>query len=199
MAQSSGQGIGRDKVVELISSVIKRVEEKGDVSRDAIHKELKELSDLIEQTRNDIRQTGMGEIGGKHIPSATDELDAVVAATEVATEAIMDACDAMSAQAAKLAPAEAEVLTAEVTKILEACSFQDITGQRITKVVKSLKTIDEKVSRLLSILDDKVPGLQQAVEDGDTRTGDAKLLNGPQMADKAISQEDIDKLLADLF
>lgn len=199
MAQSSGQGIGRDKVVELISSVIKRVEEKGDVSRDAIHKELQELSDLIEQTRNDIRQTGMGEIGGKHIPSATDELDAVVAATEVATEAIMDGCDAISAQAAKLAPAEAEALTAEVTKILEACSFQDITGQRITKVVKSLKTIDEKVSRLLSILDDKVPGLQQAIDEGDTRTGDAKLLNGPQMADKAISQDDIDKLLADLF
>lgn len=198
MAHSSGQGIGRDKVVELISSVIKKVEEKGDVSRDAIHKELKELSDLIEQTRNEIRQTGMSEIGGKHIPSATDELDAVVAATEVATEAIMDGCDAITAHAAKLSPADSEIMMTEVTKILEACSFQDITGQRITKVVKSLKTIDEKVASLLAILDDKVPGLRQP-DEGDTRTGDARLLNGPQMPDKAISQDDIDKLLADLF
>jgi chemotaxis protein CheZ len=198
MTQAAGQGIGRDKVVELISSVIKKVEEKGDVSREAIQTELRELSALIEQTRAEIRQTGMSEIGGKHIPSATDELDAVVAATEVATEAIMDGCDAIAAQAAKLPPADGEALTVEVTKILEACSFQDITGQRITKVVKSLKTIDEKVARLLSILDDKVPGLHQA-DEGDTRTGDAKLLNGPQMPDKAISQDDIDKLLADLF
>jgi chemotaxis protein CheZ len=86
----------------------------------------------------------------------------------------------------------------EVTKILEACSFQDITGQRITKVVKSLKTIDEKVSRLLEILEDKIPGLPVS-EEQDNRSADAKLMNGPAAPDKAVSQADIDKLLADLF
>lgn len=198
MSESSGRGIGRDKVVELISSVIKKVEEKSDVSREAIYAELKELREIIDQARHDIRETGMGDIGGKHIPTATDELDAVVAATEVATGNIMDGCDAIAAHAAKLPAADGEILTAEVTKILEACSFQDITGQRISKVVKSLKVIDEKVSRLLSILSDNIPDMG-TVEDADTRTGDAKLLNGPQMPDKAISQADIDKLLADLF
>jgi chemotaxis protein CheZ len=85
-----------------------------------------------------------------------------------------------------------------VTKILEACSFQDITGQRINKVVKSIKQIDEKISRLMGVLEEKIPGLPSTVLQ-DTRQGDAKLLNGPQMPDKAISQDDIDKLLADLF
>lgn len=192
------KGIGRDKVVEIISSVIKKVEAHEELSREAIYKELKDLHNLIEETRRDISNARMGEIAGKHIPTATDELDAVVAATEVATGAIMDSCDAISAHAAKLQQADNEALIGEVTKILEACSFQDITGQRITKVVKSLKVIDEKVGKLLSILEDKIPGLPHQ-EDVDTRVGDAKLMNGPQMPDKAINQADIDKLLADLF
>jgi hypothetical protein len=61
-----------------------------------------------------------------------------------------------------------------------------------------MKQIDEKISKLMGILEDKIPGLPTSVLT-DTRSGDAKLLNGPQMPDKAISQSDIDKLLADLF
>lgn len=198
MAGAEKPGIGRDKVVEIISSVIRKVEEAGDTSREAIYTELKDLRNLIEETRRDISSARMSEIGGKHIPTATDELDAVVAATEVATEAIMDACDNLSARAGTLADADNQLVMGEVTKILEACSFQDITGQRITKVVRSLKTIDEKVSRLLEILEDKIPGLP-ATEEQDTRSAEAKLMNGPQLPDKAVSQADIDKLLADLF
>lgn len=66
-------------------------------------------------------------------------------------------------------------------------------------MVKSLKTIDEKVNQLLEVLGDKLPAHITAGEEDDTREGDARLLNGPQMPDKAISQADIDKLLEDLF
>ena len=198
MTSPEKTGIGRDKVVEIISSVIRKVEEAGDTSREAIYTELKDLRNLIEETRRDISSARMSDIGGKHIPTATDELDAVVLATEVATESIMDACDSLSAQAGNLPAESNQAVMADVTKILEACSFQDITGQRITKVVRSLKTIDEKVSRLLEILEDKIPGLP-TTEEQDTRSADAKLMNGPQSAGKAVSQADIDKLLADLF
>ena len=37
-----------------------------------------------------------------------------------------------------------------VTQIYEACSFQDITGQRITKVVTTLKAIEGKVAHIIS-------------------------------------------------
>lgn len=198
MSNQEKTPIGREKVVEIISSVIRKVEEAEDVSREAIYNQLKSLHQLIEETRRDIGQARMADIGGKHIPLATDELDAVVAATEVATGTIMDSCDALMAQAGSLAPEANTAIVGEVTKILEACSFQDITGQRITKVVRSLKTIDEKVNSLLQILEEKIPGLPHT-EEIDTRTGDARLMNGPQLPDKAVSQEDIDKLLADLF
>jgi chemotaxis protein CheZ len=139
------------------------------------------------------------DISGTHIPIATDELDAVVAATEAATGTIMDSCDAVTEYAENLDSAHKDFLVSEVTKILEACSFQDITGQRITKVVKSLKAIDEKVTLLMDVLKDKLPTSVEPETVEDTRTGDARLLNGPQMPDKAISQADIDKLLEDLF
>ena len=36
------------------------------------------------------------------------------------------------------------------TRIYEACSFQDITGQRITKVVAALKAIEAKVAQIVA-------------------------------------------------
>jgi chemotaxis protein CheZ len=190
--------IGRDKVVQIINSVIEKVGAAEDVSREHIYQELRDLRNLIEETRREISASRASDISGTHIPDATDELDAVVEATETATGSIMDACDAISEFANKQTPENGDFLISEITKILEACSFQDITGQRINKVVKSMKQIDEKISKLMGILEDKIPGLPTSVLT-DTRSGDAKLLNGPQMPDKAISQSDIDKLLADLF
>ena len=191
-------GIGRDQVVEIINSVIERVEAKEELSREKIFSELKALQELIEETRQEISQTKVGDVSFKHIPTASDELGAVIAATEAATGVIMDACDSISHKAEKMPEGDKNLLLDEVTKILEACSFQDITGQRITKVTKNLKSIEDKVSALMKILDEKIPGLPMASEEDD-RVGDERLKNGPQMADKAVSQDDIDKLLADLF
>lgn len=195
---SSKNDIGRDKVVKIINSVIEKVEAAEDVSREHIYQELKALHQLIEETRKEIGASRASDISGTHIPDATDELDAVVAATEVATGTIMDACDAVTAYCDKLDAPHKDYLVGEVTKVLEACSFQDITGQRINKVVKSIKQIDEKINKLMAVLEEKIPSLPNSTL-VDTREGDAKLLNGPQMADKAVSQSDIDKLLADLF
>lgn len=198
MEPTKAADIGRDKVVQIINSVLEKVEAAEDISREHIYQELKALHQLIEDTRREISLSRASDISGTHVPDATDELDAVVAATEVATGTIMDSCEAITSYCDNLDAAQGEYLTGEVTKILEACSFQDITGQRITKVVKSIKQIDEKISKLMHILEEKIPGIPSTVL-VDERVGDARLLNGPQMPDKAISQADIDKLLADLF
>jgi chemotaxis protein CheZ len=189
----------REKVVQLINSVIKKVEAKEEVSREQIYQELLSLHLIIEETRQDISAVRVAEINNKHIPSSTDELDAVVQATEIATSTIMDSCESLQAYSEQLDSAHKDFIVGEITKILEACTFQDITGQRITKVIKNLKTIDQKINSLLVVLHDKIPGLPEGEEEGDKRVGDARLMNGPQMPDKAINQDDIDKLLADLF
>ena len=69
-------------------------------------------------------------------------------------------------------------LQAATTKIYEACSFQDITGQRITKVVTTLKTIESKVAHIVNTFGATAAGTR--VLSAHVAT-DADLLNGPQL------------------
>lgn len=198
MTDNDAHGIGREQVVDLINSVLQKVEEKEGSSRDRLIREVMALQDLIEQTRQEIGETHVGDVSFTHIPTATDELGAVIAATEEATSVIMDSCDQIGDKVENCDQAVKDGVMDEITKIMQACSFQDITGQRITKVTKNLKAIEDKVGALVRILEDKIPGIPK-ISSTDDREGDELLKNGPQMPDKAVSQEDIDKLLADLF
>ena len=188
-APSSGP-YERDQVIKIINSVIAKVKSEGNAS-DAVYKEIHDLKSIIEEARLEIGSTRPDDISGKHIPAATDELDAIVMATAEATGTIMDSCETIQKAFDKMDPGMASALEGQVTKIFEACSFQDITGQRITKVVKTLKKIDEKITALLEVLGSKAPGYEESGEDEET-----SLLSGPQLPGKGVSQDDIDKLLA---
>ena len=80
------------------------------------------------------------------------------------------------------------------TRIYEACSFQDITGQRITKVVATLKTIEAKVAHIIAAFSDRRhdAGSEPLPEEPPVMD----LLHGPQLPANAMDQTDIDKLLA---
>jgi len=90
-------------------------------------------------------------------------------------------------------PGPAAKLQDATTRIYEACSFQDITGQRITKVVATLKTIEATVAQIVATFG-------RSDSDRPTEIGaepaDVALLNGPQHPAVAMDQYDIDKLLA---
>lgn len=187
------QAYAKDEVLKIISSVIEKVGRNEDPLRSEIYQELGALHAIIEETLHGAGVPGAADITDKHIPTATDELDAVVSATAEATGTIMDSCEALDEIAAQMGGEYADKISENVTKIYEACSFQDITGQRISKVVAALKSIEEKVSGLMNVLGD---GAGTASEDsaGSGRDDDG-LLNGPQLPGGGISQDDIDKLL----
>ena len=138
--------------------------------------------------------------------SMADTLDAIVENTETASNTILENMERITTMAEQLHAAEAEAKDAIrdqlndcVNQVYEACSFQDLTGQRITRVVKSLKFVEERVNamvrmwgkeeleRLIDDLDEDEPA-PAAVD------ADEALLHGPQRANVAISQADIDKL-----
>jgi chemotaxis protein CheZ len=78
-------------------------------------------------------------------------------------------------------------------EIFTACSFQDITGQRITKVVRSLKFVEERVNALIGMWGrDELAATQAEAAPVDA---DKALLNGPQLAGQGVSQDDVDRLL----
>ncbi|HEY8963951.1 MAG TPA: protein phosphatase CheZ [Alphaproteobacteria bacterium] len=192
----NAQQYDRSKVVQIVNSVITKMDSTSGDSLRALSTELQSLGNAIERIKSELAEARTGEVKDQDVPTATEELDAVVTAAKHATDSIMNSCDAISAAVAGTS-AEAKV-GEETTKIYEACSFQDITGQRIKKVVKVLHEVETKVGQLLHMLGHgdgaRKELIARPVED--MRQGDDKLMNGPQLPTNAMSQEEIDKLLS---
>jgi chemotaxis protein CheZ len=105
----------------------------------------------------------------------------------------MDAAEVIEQAAAEAPAALATKLTDAVTNIYEASAFQDITGQRITKIVRALQSLESKLDALVCAF-----GPLDEGESAQDRNGDAALLNGPQLEKNASSQTDIDALFDSL-
>jgi chemotaxis protein CheZ len=181
-----------ETVAEVVRAVLGSM--AGDLSaRDvSLLGEVEELGRVIAAAKTEIASLRVDDITGRHIPSATDELDAIVAHTASATNDILEACETLDQVGNELVGAPAEALQGATTRIYEACSFQDITGQRITKVVATLKTIEGKIAHILAAFGTDMPAgpipeAAPAAED---------LLNGPQLPNAAMMQSEIDRLLA---
>ncbi|MBN8899346.1 MAG: hypothetical protein J0H35_14420, partial [Rhodospirillales bacterium] len=120
---------------ELVAEVVKAVltTMSGDLNPKEVSllAEVEELGRTIASAKQEIAALKVDDITDSHIPFATDELDAIVAHTASATHSILESCETLDAVAESLQGADATKLQDATTKIYEACSFQDITGQRI--------------------------------------------------------------------
>lgn len=150
----------------------------------------------------------------KHPMSAEDQmqtaslqLDTIVQTTETATNEIMESVDGIEGTLKQihgftLDDPEVQQLidqaSNQLISIIEACSFQDLTGQRINQVVKTLRFIE---SRILAMID--IWGGLEAFKDLPIPEGEASesvseeeegLLNGPALGSQGLSQDDIDAL-----
>lgn len=147
------------------------------------------------------------------ISDASDQLGEIVNTTESATNQIMDAveaCQARNNRAAQLLaalPASGErnelqkILGAsniDYMNIITSCSFQDLTGQRVKKVVDLIEILEKQMVALLissgTKLKEKRAGLDDHEIEGKTRQVMAKLTS----KDEGFSQQQVDELLASL-
>lgn len=154
---------------------------------------LQYLSDHIRITRDEIGALRTGDGNAQMFSTTADELEEIVTETARAANRIMDAAEAIE-RAATEAPAPlANKLTEAVTNIYEASAFQDITGQRITKIVRALQSLESKLNSLVCAF-----GPLDEEESAQEPHGKASLLNGPQLEKNASSQTDIDALFESL-
>lgn len=130
--------------------------------------------------------------------SATEELDAIVESTEKATSSILEAAEDVQETAWLLREQDVDGdscdrLDARATDIYTACSFQDLTGQRISKVVQVLSYLEKRVCSMIDIwgLDD----VEVRLCENDDDRPDAHLLNGPALQGQGIDQGEVDEML----
>ena len=133
---------------------------------------------------------------------ASEQLSAVVRATETATNAIISAAEEIEDIVHEVRSqlpegyqnSRLKDLTDLTLRIFEACNFQDLTGQRITKVVQALAFIEERIDGMMSVWNTKEFEALPLPPDI-SKHDDGLALHGPQ-EDKpsSISQADIDAL-----
>ena len=186
---------------ELAPSTVSEEDVNAKEDLERIRKQISEMAIHIEQAKTQIASLRHPKANDDRLMAAANELDAIVKDTEMATHDILESAEAMDdlSQTIKNATSDdfirqnAEQIAFIVTKVFESCNFQDITGQRINKVVGTLQFIEERVHNMIEIWGveafDDLP-----VQKMEAEVTDTDLLNGPQLEGEGISQDDIDKL-----
>lgn len=162
--------------------------------------ELRALANSIQETKREIAQLRTNNHESDRLIAVAGELDAIVGSTEAATDGILDAAEKIDTIAHNLkahggdnyATQMGEDLNECVMIIFEHCNFQDITGQRTTKVVNTLKFVEDRIDKMIDIWGRDA--FEEILGDDTENEDDARLLNGPALGDAGISQNEIDKL-----
>jgi len=157
-----------------------------------LYRDCRDLARYIAHARREVAAMRPHELKSEKLPQAGQELDTIVKETEAATNSIMAAAEAIMGVDSSDIAAYKIVVETECMKIFEACSFQDITGQRIQKVVQTLVHIEHRLEKLRKAFGADLA--DSAPAPGELPTGDAALLHGPQLHGQGVDQASVDAM-----
>ncbi len=172
----------------------------------AMRSELDVMKEAITRTKAELATLHRTENTGKGMRRAADELDAVVDSTERATTQLLGAVEEIESHAGMLnattlPPGMKQHVDAILERVItayEACNFQDLTGQRITKIVSVMKFIEEHLDRLIATWSelDSFKELIAIMPVPTSLDDESSLLNGPKLDHDPghVDQSDIDSL-----
>lgn len=196
--------VNQTNVLDLIDSVKAQLEGMEKFVRrrfDELSMEVNATSQQLDMAEEGLgRQvaeiiTGLSSIshdaGGSTATNTGWELESVIAETEKAANIILDAADRIAIrmeaeESWKDENIRSQYLAetkADVQQILMACTFQDLTGQRVRKTLDNLHNIESKLSSTMQKLGFDVEADKAQIEDESRK-------------DKAQSQSDIDALFS---
>ena len=176
----------------------------GDLNK--LKQETDSIHRAITRTMQELASLHFGAFADAGQGRASRELDAVVDSTERATQQILEAAEGIDEAAntlsATLKREQEQALTSDirdhVVRIFEACNFQDLSGQRIAKVLATLTFVEDRVARMLEIW-----GGRDALKDYEAvalaeHKAETKLVTGPKLNGDSghASQQEIDAMFA---
>jgi chemotaxis regulatin CheY-phosphate phosphatase CheZ len=142
------EAIGR-----LEQSVV-RDREVQDVDR--LRFDLIEMAKAITRTKTEISSIAPSEGSETDLTVASEALDAIVRTTERATSDILEAAENVQEAAWTLreegaSAAMCDELDRRATEIYTACSFQDLTAQRTSRIVETLRYLEGRINAMIEI------------------------------------------------
>ena len=169
-------------------------------SVDRIRFDLVEMAKAIARTKAEIAAIKPdGEQHGK-FGEASEELDSIVGATEAATSDILAAAEhiqevAWTLREQGLETEVCDLIDAKATAVYTACSFQDLTGQRIRKVIQVLRYLEGRINAMIDIWGLDGTMAAEAASAARARAGEAALLRGPAHLAHGLDQSDVDVVM----
>lgn len=216
----------RNSDTQTVLNALERLEDRisvaadsnGDTSVALISHNVIDLAEAITQVKREVQELGGNGDEKDHFNSATVELEAIVTQTETATGEILEAAEKIQEVLWILREeganeTQCDIIESKIIDVYTACSFQDLTGQRSSKVVRLVGYVEKRVSAMMEILGlasneedgqrerakpvaSETPNetnASEAYQEGDSRS-DAHLLHGPALEGEAIEQDDVDAL-----
>src|ERR1041385_7752537 len=165
-----------------------------------IRRDLQEIAKYLRALRQEIGALQGNALRHKRIPAAGRELQAIVKATEEASNIIMECAEAAMAAGASSSDLDAykAFVADRMTAVFEACAFQDLTGQRLSKVVDTLHHIEARISRFADATSAKdTSGHANDKEAADAERKLRLLIHGPQHDGEGVEQHEVDQLIED--
>tara|TARA_R110000787_G_scaffold226512_3_gene334341 strand:- start:101227 stop:101778 length:552 start_codon:yes stop_codon:yes gene_type:complete len=168
----------------------------------ALEGEVLLLFQLVQKMRQDLASVYQSAGEGLILDSAADQINAINAEAEEATDAILSATERIAAVSAKMgseikyggARPYFDTLDTESRRIMEACQVHDIIGQRLSRVVRTINAVEGTINALVVTLgDDGFTGVSSALDQINREDGDL-IMSGPALKDEGLEQTDIDAL-----
>jgi chemotaxis protein CheZ len=173
-----------NEIVREIPNTRDRLAYVGKMTEDAANKVLG-LVEVAKPECNDLSRRGE-ELAQSLLRLAQSEDMTVEQA-----RGLMVTCSKFAQNTAKFANDQGTVLS----DIMMAQDFQDLSGQVIKKVID---IITKTELQLVQLLVESAPTKEQEPASDTPATVDTHVLQGPQTADNALKQDDVDDLLASL-
>jgi chemotaxis protein CheZ len=192
-----GDAVKVEEISDVVVSLVAGTTQGDEIGKIAV--ELKELLSFIGAAKDELVGMQPKSMSHRDIPDAGEQLDAIVSATEDAASTIMDAAENVGTLAEELGGEPGEKLDAISMDLFQASSFQDLTGQRVTKVTRTLNQLEERLSALADAIGDDfiAPSEDEVERDQEGVVVHAEdLLNGPQLEGDGNSQAEIDAIMA---
>lgn len=176
-----------NNIVEEIPNARDRLAYVGKMTEDAANKVL----NLVEEAKpacDDLAKRG-DELG-----AALTRLAQSADYSDEKAKGLLVTCGKFAHSTAQFSSKQSEVLS----DIMMAQDFQDLSGQVIKKVIDIItRTEMQLVQLLIDSSPEAVPSVKAAPTEGAVSVDD-HVLEGPQTADNALKQDDVDDLLASL-
>ncbi len=174
--------------------------------------DLQDIERAINDTRKEMASLHVGAPSTVGMDQLSGELGAVLTQTEAAANTILSSAETINLEVGMIKEialsggdfsANMTTIEIEISRLFEACHFQDLTGQRVARVSDTLSFIEKQISRLTDIwgglqaIDHLLAAEAAAKAEEEETVGDHALANGPQLIAEDIghvNQLEIDAL-----